>query len=543
MPVLAGLTMLAAAPAAQTADPGETSHFFIVFRGVRIGSEVVTVSRTAGTFTITSRGQIGQPLELATDRFEMVYTNDWQPRTLSIQASLRSQPLVVSTTFGLTTAVSDVIQGERKGSVQHDVTPRTMVVPPSYFGAYEIMAARLPGLQPGARFPVYVAPEGEFTATLNRVTPRRIVNPGGAIDLNEYDITLARPGLPTSVTVWVDGRGRLARVVFGNQGYAAIREDIGSVMSREEKIHNPGDAGVFIPASGFSLGATITTPADAAGRRPAVILVGGQGRQDRDETQYGVPIFGQLAGRLAEAGYFVVRFDRRGVGQSGGRVEHAGIEEYADDVKDIVTWLRKRKDIDTDRIVLVSHGDGSAFALAAAASERKIGGVALLAAPGQNGQAMVLLEQEALLTRLGVSQADRQARMALQQKIIDAAITGKGWDDIPPDLQQANSEWFRTWLLFEPAAPIRKMNQPLLVLHGSLDRETPPTNGARLEELGLARKGVPQTATRRVVVPGVNHLLVPATTGEPDEYETLPTQTISPEVVSALVDWLNQIKK
>ena len=110
-------------------------------------------------------------------------------------------------------------------------------------------------------------------------------------------------------------------------------------MSREEKIHNPGDSDVFIQADGFSLASTITKPEKPQPKMPAVVLVGSQGRQDRDETLYGVSIFGQLAGRLADAGYLVVRFDKRGVGQSGGRPEHAGIAEYSRDVRAIVQWL------------------------------------------------------------------------------------------------------------------------------------------------------------------------------------------------------------
>ena len=60
-----------------------------------------------------------------TNKFEMVYGTDWQPRTLSIEAALRGQTLIVSTSFGLTTAISDVVQGASKGSVQHEITPRT----------------------------------------------------------------------------------------------------------------------------------------------------------------------------------------------------------------------------------------------------------------------------------------------------------------------------------------------------------------------------------------------------------------------------------
>lgn len=525
-------------------DPGATSRFYVTFRGVRIGSEIVTVTRESGAFTISARGQLGAPIDLVTNTFQMVYSADWQPRTLKIEAALRGQTLIVATSFGLTTAISDVVQGQTKGSSSADITPRAVVLPPSYIGAYEVLAARLPGLKPGSTFPVFVAPEGEISGTLNRVTPRRITSPERVTDVKEYDLTLMRPTAPMSVVLWVDDRNRLAKVVFGDQGYAAIREDISSVMSREEKIHNPGDSDTFIPAAGFSLAGTVTTPEKPQPKMPAVVLVGSQGRQDRDETLYGVSIFGQLAGKLAEAGYLTVRYDKRGVGQSGGRPEHAGIEEYSDDVAAIVTWLRKRKDIDTNRIFVVTHGDGSAIGMTLAGSGGDIRGLALVGAPGLTGKETVLAQQQALLTRLGGSVADREARMVMQQRIIDAAITGKGWDTMPADIRrQADTEWFRTWLLFDPSVAMKKINQPLLIVQGALDRETPVSYADRLEQLARARKGSAGAATQKVIVPGVNHLLLPAKTGEPDEYDSLPTQTISPEVVTAIVTWLNQIKK
>ena len=36
---------------------------------------------------------------------------------------------------------------------------------------------------------------------------------------------------------------------------------------------------------------------------------------------------------------------------------------------------------------------------------------------------------------------------------------------------------------------------------------------------------------------GVNHLLIPAKTGELDEYETLNPKTVAPEVTSAIIEW------
>jgi pimeloyl-ACP methyl ester carboxylesterase len=537
-------TWLGPAQAAQAPDPNATSRFFVTFRGVRIGSEVVTVARAQGTITISSRGQVAPPIDLITTKFEMTYGTDWQPRQLTIEGALRNQTLAVATSFGLTTATNDVVQGERRGSITHEVSPRAVVLPPSYFGAYEALAARLPSFQPGSRFPVYIAPEGEISATLNRITPRRVVSPEAAIDLTEYDLTLNRPGVPMSVVVWADSRNRLAKVVFGDQGYAAIREDLSTSRSREERIRNPGDSSVYIPASGFSIAATVTTPKTASGRLPAVVLVGGQGRQDRDEMKYGVPIFGQLAGQLADAGFLVVRFDKRGVGQSGGRPEHAGVVEYAEDLVDIVDWLRRRKDVDQNRISVVSHADGSAIALTAAGLEKKIGRIALLSAPGLTGRDTVLAQQQLVLEKLTGSPAEREARVALQERVINAVITGKGWELVPPDVrQQADSVWFRSWLLFDPAVAMRKVGQPVLIVHGALDREMAVSNADHLQEIAAARRKPPASATVKVVVPGVNHLLLPATTGEIDEYDSLPGAIVSPAVVAVLVNWLNQTVK
>jgi hypothetical protein len=43
-----------------------------------------------------------------------------------------------------------------------------------------------------------------------------------------------------------------------------------------------------------------------------------------------------------------------------------------------------------------------------------------------------------------------------------------------------------------------------------------------------------------VVVRGVNHLLVPAITGEVSEYGTLPDRNVSKDVTTAIGDWLKK---
>ncbi len=539
-PAILLLVLLVPAPlSASRESQAEPTVFVVTLQGVRIGSETMRIAKQPGSIRISMTGSVGAPLSLTTTRFEMTYDADWQPQRLFVEAAIGNESIGIATTFGLTTAVNEMSQGMRRGNVTHNVSPRTVVIPVNFFSAYAALAARLSNIPIGSKFPVYVAPDGEIQATVNRVVPKQLANPSGTTDVLEYDITLHRQSSPLAVTVQVDKAGQLARVAYRDLGFGAIREDLASVMTREVRVRHARDEDVFIPASGFNLAATVTKPAESTGRAPAVILVGGPGRQDRDEALYGLPIFGQLAGHLANAGYLVVRFDKRGVGQSGGRPEHAGLDEYAQDVAGIVEWLRERRDVDGNRIALVTHGEGSAVGLTAAARAGRIKAVALLAAPGLSGRDTVLDQQRRILERRNEPEANRAAKIALQTRIIDAVMSGKGLEELPQDVQrQASSPWFRSWLQFDPAAVMKRVDQPVFVLHGSLDREMPPSHGERLAALATARRGTAGTLSARVVVPGINHLLVEATTGEPDEYDSAGSMQVSAAVVRAVIDWL-----
>jgi pimeloyl-ACP methyl ester carboxylesterase len=255
-------------------------------------------------------------------------------------------------------------------------------------------------------------------------------------------------------------------------------------------------------------------------------------------------VFGQLAGRLAEAGFVVLRYDARGIGRSGGRTENATIDEYADDVVRVVNWLRRRDDVDNDRIAVVGYGDAGPVALRAAAREDRIKGVALLAAPGRSGREVIIEQQQLMLGRIGIPEAEQAMRQALQYRIIDAAISGEGWETIPPELRvQAETPWFRSWLLFEPAEAFRRMDQPVLIVHGELDAEVPVAHADALETLSRQRdRGrIAERYTRLVALPSVNHLLVPSDRGDVEEYETLETLQIAPEVPEAIATWMNDL--
>jgi fermentation-respiration switch protein FrsA (DUF1100 family) len=109
--------------------------------------------------------------------------------------------------------------------------------------------------------------------------------------------------------------------------------------------------------------------------------------------------------------------------------------------------------------------------------------------------------------------------------------------DLPPDIRaRVDSPWYRSVLMFDPAETLARVRQPVLVLQGELDKQVPPHHAKRLAELANARKKAPPAAL--TVIPRLNHLLVPAVTGDTSEYASLSDKRVSAEVGRAIGDWL-----
>lgn len=525
-------------PAAQPVATSGPSRFLIYLRSVQVGTEESSVVRTPEGWTITGGGRIGPPLDLTTRRIELKYDADWKPRELTLDAIQGSQPTTLHTVVTGTTARNEFTNNVAPGERTDTIAPDALLMPNPFFSPYEALAARLKGAATGARIPVYTAPIGTLTAQVGPSTAEKVQTVARLIEVRRTRVQLVPPtGGALDIEVWGDEEGRLLRLSVPAQGLEVVREDIGSVSTRRVAISREGDEQVRVPANGFSLAGTISRPGSATGRLPAIVLVAGSGPMDRDETAYGIPIFGQLAGALADRGFLVLRYDKRGVGQSGGRPESATLGDYAEDLRAAVRFMTDRKDVDPRRLAVLGHSEGGAVAMLAAARDGKIKALALVAAIGVTGAELNLAQVSHALSRSSRPDEEKQATLDLQKRIQAAVITGQGWDTIPPALRrQADVPWFNSFLTFDPAKVMTDVRQPLLIVQGELDVQVAPSNADRLEQLANGRKR--RAAVKVVKVPGVNHLLVPAKTGEVEEYAALPDRAISPTVPAAVADWL-----
>jgi len=544
--MLAALALPLAAAAQQPPVPpalqeaGATS-FTIFLGGAPIGTEQIAVNRLAAGWTIASTGRLGAPIDIVARRLQVRYTPEWRAVELTLDATVRGQAQTIRTVVEGTTAKSDlVVAGQATGKTDTVDPDALLLLPTGFFSPYEALAAHLRTAAAGSEMPVYLVPQGSIRVRIGESSGEQIQTAARMVTARRTHITLVLTAAQIDADLWTDDAGRMIRFSVPAQSLEVVREDIAAVSSRSVTISRPNDEQVNIPSNGFSLVGTLSRPAQAgATRLPAVVLVGGSGPADRDSVVFGVPVLGQIAGALADAGFIVVRYDKRGIGQSGGRAESASLADYSEDVRATIKVLADRKDVDPKRIAAIGHSEGGLVALMAAAKDKRIGAVGLIATPGITGADIVLAQQQRLLSRMKLTPEEKQAKVDAQKKIHEAVMTGKGLELLPPDVRRSvdNAE-FQSLLMSDPAKLVQDVRQPLLVVQGELDTQVEPGNADKLEALARKRKNAPPVEV--VKVPGINHLLVPATTGEADEYGTLKDKQVSQVVTQAIVTWLKK---
>jgi alpha-beta hydrolase superfamily lysophospholipase len=531
---------LAAGQGPQPSASGpESSNFTIFFRGVPIGSEQISLFRNADGWNISSSGRLGAPLEIVSRRVLVRYTEDWKPIDVAVDATAAGEQLTIHTVVSGTSAFTHFVRGTQSQDKTDPVPADVILLPSPFWGPYEALAVRLRTAAAGTTIQA-LGGTGLVAIRVGDSTTDRIQTPARLVEARHTRLTLMTATGPLDGDIWTDA-GRLMRISIPAQNVDVVREDIASVSARRVTISRANDETVKIAANGFNLLGTLSKPAGASqGRRPGIVLVGGTDQNDRDLTVAGVPVFGQLAGALADQGFAVLRYDKRGAGQSGGRAEAAALADYADDVRAAVRFMHERKDVDSNRVIVLGHGEGGLMAMLAASKDKQIDALVLVATNGETGAQLNLAQSEHALSRSKKTAAERDATIELQKKIQQAVLTGKGWEDVPASYRKAaDTPWFQSFLAFDPAKIMPDVRQPVLIVQPALDTQVAPGNADKLEAMARARKRSAPTEVVRLA--GINHLLLPAQTGESDEYVTLASKEISPELVTAVSAWIRKV--
>lgn len=320
------------------------------------------------------------------------------------------------------------------------------------------------------------------------------------------------------------------------------------------------------PDPGVSPVGTLTYP-NSDDIFPAVVLVAGTGPHNRDAGMSLHKTLLVLADYLTRQGFAVLRYDKRGVGLTGGEL-HPGTttDDYAADVLAAVRFLKLQPNVRSGQIGIVGHSEGGIIAtMVAAEAPEDVAFIVMLAGTGLPGievkslqdaaarraegmpESLVLLNrsQERELYEISAGRLDRQDAIRAMGAATDALPpTVKAALEVPPQGLPAEaydnllSPWFRRFLSLDPRVYLEKVACPVLALVGDKDLQVPPEENLEAIEHALKRGMGPQVTVRRL--PGINHNLQTARTGQASEY-FLIEETVAPSVLALVSTWVKDV--
>lgn len=313
----------------------------------------------------------------------------------------------------------------------------------------------------------------------------------------------------------------------------------------------------------ISLTGTLTYPKTGT-KFPVVILITGSGPQDRNEEIFGHKSFAVIADDLTKKGIAVLRYDDRGVGKSTGDFSNSTSEDFANDVRSAIEFLKTRPEIDHKNLGLIGHSEGGMIAPMVAMNNKDVKFIVLMAGPGTPIDEL-MIEQFTRYSELQGADASTIEVSTKNQKNTYAFIKNyKGnafekdltaflrteMSNLPDNQKQTeeelnesvqnqvdavNKKWFLYFIKYNPIDNLSKLKCGVLAINGTLDFQVPAKTNLKAIETAL-QKGKNKNY-KIVELQGLNHLFQEATTGSLDEYSAIE-QTISPKALSTMSDWI-----
>lgn len=321
-------------------------------------------------------------------------------------------------------------------------------------------------------------------------------------------------------------------------------------------------------------GGTLTLPSKRKDMNfPALVLITGSGKQDRDETIYDHKPFAVIADYLSKRGFAVLRVDDREIGKTTGSFMNSTTQDFKADVEASLEYLKSRKEIDYSRIGLLGHSEGGLIASMIASERADIAFVVLMATPTISpldlleSQSVSLLVSEGLAESKAAKLKPLMRKMALAIKsakdTTDAIQQGENifieWRDkqtnqtiksttgitdeksmqryIRQLVNTLNQPWHKYFLDIHMDSIYPKIKAEVLALYAEKDVQVDPNTNAQALSNFLSKQFSEKSTIR--ILPNLNHLFQTCKKCNLSEYADLE-ETIAPDVLPIIYQWLSK---
>jgi len=289
-------------------------------------------------------------------------------------------------------------------------------------------------------------------------------------------------------------------------------------------------------------------------RHPAIVLVHGSGKATRD-----TPGFGELANFLVLEGFTVLRYDKRGYGESTtGETVYPFLDELSRDAASAVRYLRSRPEADPARVGMMGFSEGAWVAgIAASYIPREVAFLVLLSGGGVSPSHQERYRVRAEMEAAGFDEKTIAEATSYMDLKFEVARTGEGWDRYAKRSRDARrSPWIRytgrwgslgfaeaAWsqaLGYEPASRLAALGMPVLAILGERDLLTPVDDTVASLRASFAGERASQLDI--AIVPKANHLMLESESGAIrfSQSELPRLERYAPGYFDALSTWLDR---
>jgi alpha-beta hydrolase superfamily lysophospholipase len=239
-----------------------------------------------------------------------------------------------------------------------------------------------------------------------------------------------------------------------------------------------------------------------------------------------------LAENLAANGIASLRYDKRGVAKSkyNGKEENVVFDDFA---LDAASWIARLKtDPRFSKIIVMGHSEGSLLGMLAIQRSAADGFVSVAGA----GRPIDFVLKEQLHANANNPASLIQAadgiidslKMGLQVKQVPMLLSGLFRPGVQPFLI--------SWMKYDPAVEIKKLNIPVMIVHGTTDIQV---SKADAEALRIAYS----TATYQEIE-GMNHVLRAAPADRSENIKTYfrPDLPLKEELIRSLTEFVQRFQ-
>lgn len=354
---------------------------------------------------------------------------------------------------------------------------------------------------------------------------------GKNVQVNKY--LLQAPGVKAEI--WADAQNQLLGVYFAQPDIEYLQDgfDLPQLkLATTNKL--PSERPVSFINHGRQVLGSLMLPPENLGKKkyPAVVLVGGFGPLDRDETVGRSKPIHDIAVGLAMRGTASLRYDKPGHSAHGRpSAASATVEEETIDIAVAAAALvRTQPEIDPDNVFLLGHSEGGEMAPFILAKAPELRGAILMASPGRTPQEFLPDQLAAGLRMRGIPEQQIELRVIAVKKQLTAIQQGA---ETPAALLNMPAGFWRSLMEHNNVIALRDVRVPVLVLQGERDGQL------SRKDFDLLTAAVPKDKLESQYFNGLDHIFAPAPEGG-NGSEILIGTHVAGQVIDRISAWLEK---